>query len=138
MKVMIDLNVLLDVVQKRQPHYQASAQILDFALKNQCGSLSSHVLTTCYYLVVKYASQQPAEELIDWLLRNFSIIPANKETFLLARCLGFKDFEDAVVSACAEEHHCRYIITRNSKDFTRSHVQALSPTEFLAMHREIQ
>ncbi len=29
MKIMIDLNVLLDVVQKRQPHYQASAQLLD-------------------------------------------------------------------------------------------------------------
>uniref|UniRef100_UPI0040570053 type II toxin-antitoxin system VapC family toxin n=1 Tax=Candidatus Electrothrix sp. TaxID=2170559 RepID=UPI0040570053 len=132
MKIMIDLNVLLDVVQKRQSHYQASAQTLDFALRNQCGCLSSHVLTTCYYLVAKYADQETAEELIDWLLQNFTIIPANKETFLLARCLNFTDFEDAVVSACAEEQHCDYIITRNSKDFKRSHVQALSPAEFLA------
>ena len=138
MKIMIDLNVILDVVQKRQPHYQTSAQILDFALKNQCGSLSSHGLTTCFYLVKKYASQKAAEELIDWLLQNFTIVPANKETFLLARCLNFKDFEDAVVSACAEESHCRYIVTRNSKDFIQSHVQALSPAEFLAMHGNIQ
>lgn len=134
MKIMLDLNVLLDVVQKRQPHYQASAQILDFALKNQCGHLSSHVLTTCYYLVMKYAQQQTAEEFIDWLLQKFTIIPANKETFLFARNLKFKDFEDSVISACAAEHHCNYIITRNSKDFNRSPVQALSPAEFLAMH----
>lgn len=38
MKIMIDLNVIFDVVQKRQPHYQMSAQILDFALKNQRGN----------------------------------------------------------------------------------------------------
>jgi predicted nucleic acid-binding protein len=51
MRIMIDLNVLLDVFQKRQPHYHASAKLLDFALRNQYGSLSSHILPTCYYLV---------------------------------------------------------------------------------------
>ena len=136
--MMIDLNVLLDVVQKRQPHYQASAQLLDFALRNQCGSLPSHLLTTCYYLVMKYTNQQKAEDLIDWLLQKFTIIPASKETFLFARSLKFKDFEDAVVSASAEEHHCHYIITRSSKDFSQSHVQALSPAEFLAIHEDFQ
>ncbi len=81
MKIMIDLNVLLDVVQKRQPHYQASAQLLDFALRNQCGSLPSHLLTTCYYLVMKYTNQQTAEELIDWLLQKFIISRSVKSPY---------------------------------------------------------
>ena len=81
MKLMLDLNVLLDVVQQRQPHYAASAQVLDFALVNQCGSIAAHLLTTLHYLVAKYGNSKQADELIDWLLQNFTIVPATKATF---------------------------------------------------------
>jgi len=133
MKLMLDLNVLLDVVQQRQPHYAASAQVLDFALINQCGFLAAHLLTTLHYLVAKYADRKQADDLIDWLLQNFSIVPATKTTFLRARTLNFADFEDAVVCAAAEEQRCRFIISRNSSDFKGSTVQSLTPAEFLAM-----
>ena len=133
MKLMLDLNVLLDVVQLRQPHYAASAQVLDFALVNQCGSIAAHLLTTLHYLVAKYGNSKQADELIDWLLQNFSIVPATKTTFLRARTLNFADFEDAVVCAAAEEQRCRFIISRNSSDYKGSTVQSLTPAEFLAM-----
>ena len=133
MKLMLVLNVLLDVVQKREPHYAASAQVLDFALIDQCGCIAAHLLTTLHYLVAKYGDRQQADELIDWLLQNFTIVPAAKTTFLRARTLNFKDFEDAVVCAAAEEQHCHFIISRNSSDFKGSTVQTLTPAEFLAI-----
>ena len=133
MKLMLDLNVLLDVVQQRQPHYAASAQVLDFALINQCGCIAVHLLTALHYLVAKYGNSKQADELIDWLLQNFTVVPATKTTFLRARTLNFADFEDAVVCAAAEEQRCRFIITRNSSDFKGSTVQSLTPAEFLAM-----
>lgn len=132
MKVMIDLNVLLDVFQQRQPHYAASAQFLDFAMARGCGCLAAHALTTVHYLVTKHANHQWADELIDWLLKNFTIAPADQTTFLRARALSFTDFEDAVVCACAEQQHCQYIVTRNSKDFPASTITTVTPTEFLA------
>lgn len=133
MKLMLDLNVLLDVVQQRQPHYTASAYLLDSALRKQSGCIAAHALTTLHYLIAKYADRARADEVIDWLLQNFTVIPAGKATFLRARALNFPDFEDAVVCAGAEESHCHFIITRNSKDFARSSVPALTPAEFLAM-----
>ena len=133
MKILLDLNILLDVVQKRQPHYQASAAILDFAIRNQCCCICAHQITTLYYLVNKYAGHQQASELIDWLLQNAMIVPEDKETFLRARVLDFKDFEDAVTSAAAQQQQCQFIITRNGKDFKKSPIPALSPLEFLAM-----
>ena len=133
MKILLDLNILLDVVQKRQPHYQASAAILDFAIRNQCCCICAHQITTLYYLVNKYADHQQASELLDWLLQNVTIIPENKETFLHARVLDFRDFEDAVTSAAAQQQQCQFIITRNGKDFKKSPIPALSPLEFLAM-----
>lgn len=132
MKLMLDLNIFLDVVQKRQPHYPASAQILDFALENNSGCIPAHAVTTLHYLVDKHAGRAQANELTDWLLQNFIIGPAEKNTFLRARLLNFPDFEDAVVCACAEQQNCDYIITRNSKDFADSPIPALTPGEFLA------
>jgi predicted nucleic acid-binding protein len=132
MKLMIDLNLLLDVFQKRQPHYNASAQVLDFALKNNCGCVAAHAITTLHYLVTRYAGRQQANELTDWLLKNFTIAPVDQSTFLRARTLYFADFEDAVVCACAEQQHCQYIVTRNNKDFINASIAVTTPTEFLA------
>ena len=41
MKVLLDLNVLLDVVQNRVPHYHDSAKVLSLAQAGQC----DHVVT---------------------------------------------------------------------------------------------
>ncbi len=132
MKLMLDLNVILDVVQKRQPHYIASAQVLDHTLKNSNGFIAAHAITTLHYLVSKYATSRKADELIDWLLLNFTIVSADKTTFLRARVLEFTDFEDAVICACAEQQHCELIITRNSKDFSKSSVATLTPGEYFS------
>ena len=133
MKLMLDLNVILDVVQKRQPHYPASAEILNIALKSNVGVVPSHAITTVHYLVSKHADKATANDLLDWLLQNFSIAATSKETFLLARQSNMPDFEDAVVSASAQEQNCHFIITRNRKDFLNSKIQALTPAEFLAL-----
>lgn len=39
------------------------------------------------------------------------------------------DVEDAVVSACAEQQDCAFIITRNCRDFAQSSIAALTPGE---------
>ena len=46
--------------------------------------------------------------------------------------MKWSDFEDAVQSATAERVHADYVITRNIRDFGRSKIMALTPTEFLA------
>ena len=132
MKLMLDLNLLLDVVQQRQPHYAASAHVLNYALENKNGCIAAHAMTTLHYLVSKYADRRKANELIDWLLQNFTISQVSKNTFLRAQVLDFADFEDAVVCACAEQQHCDYIVTRNSKDFSKASIAVLTPGEFIA------
>ena len=43
MRLMLDLNILLDVIQKRHPHYDGSARILEFAFKKTAAaSLPMH------------------------------------------------------------------------------------------------
>lgn len=45
--------------------------------------------------------------------------------------MKFKDYEDAVQSACALRVNADYIITRNIKDFEQSRVSVIKPSEFL-------
>ncbi len=46
--------------------------------------------------------------------------------------MKWDDFEDAVQSVTEERIRADYIITRNIRDFRKSKVPSLTPTEFLA------
>jgi predicted nucleic acid-binding protein len=132
MKIMIDLNVLLDVVQKRTPDYYASSAVLSKVLNHEVsGFLPGHALTTIYYLVSRYSNKRRADEVIDWMLMHFEVVSADKPVFARSRGLKMNDFEDAVVASLAESAGCDYIVTRNVSDFKSSPIIALTPEEFL-------
>ena len=62
MTVTVDINVLLDVFQQRQPHYAASAQVVSLVSEGKLtGVCPAHGLTTLYYLVRKHATKADAE-----------------------------------------------------------------------------
>jgi predicted nucleic acid-binding protein len=137
MQVMIDLNVLLDVIQKREPHFAASGKVLGLAAKRAIsGHIPAHALTTIHYIVAKYAGQTKAGQTIDWLLATLKVIPAGQKEFLRARGLNMSDFEDAVVASLAEAGHCQYIVSRNTGDFKNARIPVLTPEEFLALMAE--
>ena len=134
MRVMIDLNVLVDVLQRREPFLRESANICDATKKGRCqGLVSSHAVTTLYYLVRRYAGMAAAKKSLDWILSIFEIAPCDKTVFLLAKSLDFNDFEDAVVAASAAAGTCDYVVTRNIGDFKKSLVAAITPEEALRL-----
>lgn len=138
MKVALDLNVVLDVVQNRQPHYQDSADVLSRArIGDIAAVLPSHAVTTLYYVLAKAAGKPKADQTVDWLLTHFDVGVADKAVFRRARHFSLADFEDAVVASVAEATHCDYVVTRNVSDFAGSPVPALSPTDFLAVLAEL-
>lgn len=93
--------------------------------------MPAHCLTTLHYLIERHVSLADADTAVDWHLKHFQIPPLDQTVLLRARALGMADFEDAVVAASAEAMECRWIVTRNAKDFSASPVPALSPTDFL-------
>ncbi len=98
MTLLVDLNVILDVVQRRAPHYENSAVLLSKIVEGDLdGAVPGHAVTTIYYLVRKYTDRSRAEETIDWLLNHLTVISASVSDFRAARQLPIDDFEDAVV-----------------------------------------
>ena len=133
MKLMVDLNVLLDVFQHREPHYDRSAQVLNEILEGrQSAYIPNHAIGTVYYLIAKYKDKVEADGAVDWMLSVFDVPVCGKDVFQRARKLEFNDFEDAVVAALAEQEGCDYVVTRNVRDYTNSPVPGLSPDNLLA------
>ena len=134
MKVLVDLNVLLDVIQKREPHYTASAAVLSNIARGKIGgAVPGHALTTIYYLVSRFAHRESANEAIDWILGDFEVVGESRDIMLRARSLPMEDFEDAVVAAAAEAIHCDWVVTRNVRDFGTSPVSAITPKELVEL-----
>lgn len=132
--ILVDLNVILDVVQAREPHYQASANVIDrFASKNEQGVVAAHAVTTIHYLVARYRNRKTADETVNWLLRHFQIATVGDQELRRAQALAWPDFEDAVVAAAAESSECSCIVTRNVKDFKKNPLPAFTPEEYLAL-----
>lgn len=131
-KVMLDLNVIVDVLQQREPFFLASAKVCDAVCNGRVeGYVPAHAATTIFYLVRRNATRERSEKAIDWLLGAFNVVPADKSVFLRARNIELEDFEDAVVVASAEKEKCDYIVTRNIDDYRKSSIKAVMPEEFL-------
>lgn len=132
MKVMLDLNVILDVVQRREPFYAASATVLSQAVEGTDAScMPGHALTTLHYILSKNAGRERADTVVDWVLAHLEIVPQDRAQFVRARNLRFDDFEDAALASAAEAAGCKLILTRNVADFGTSPVPAMTPEEFL-------
>lgn len=133
---MIDINVLVDVLQRRKPFFMSAAKLCDRVSSGGLeGFVSAHAVTTIFYVMRKCADAESAEKALDWLLATFEIAEVGKSVLQRARGLAFSDFEDAVIAVAAEAAKCDYVLTRNIADFAASPVPAISPSEFLSLSR---
>lgn len=134
MKVLLDINVVLDVVLERAPWAADSARLLDAAERGAVKAfVAGHTITTAYYVISRNSTARKAATAIADIMRVATIIPVDRADFTQALVLGMTDFEDAVQAAAAAKIGADFIATRNAKDFRRSPVSPRSPAELLAM-----
>lgn len=133
MRVLIDTNVILDILQKREPFFTDSYRALRRALENDAECLiSASAATDIFYVLRKsLGSAQQAKEHIDQLAQVVNFADVQGMDIHTALMRAMPDFEDAVVDAVAERSGASYILTRNIKDFTGSVVPAILPADFL-------
>ncbi|MFO8037058.1 MAG: PIN domain-containing protein [Anaerolineales bacterium] len=132
--VLIDLNIILDVLQKREPFYDTSAQVLaGVEIGVMTGYLAAHSVTTLYYLIQKDQSSAAARAAITELLQFLQIAPVNQSTIEQALNLDYQDFEDAVQMISALQCKADYLNTRNISDYQPPLVPVLKPVDLLAL-----
>ena len=132
MKALIDTNIILDVFCKRPDFYEDSAKVFKLCeVKRISGVISALSIPNIMYILRKELDAKKTKEILDNLSLIFSISDLKADDLKKAADMGFKDYEDAVQSACAARIKANYIITRNIRDFTMSKVAAIKPTELL-------
>jgi len=132
--VLIDLNIILDVLQKRNPFYTNSVQVLAGVETGlMTGFLAAHSITTLFYLIQKDQSAAAARAAITELLQFLQIAPVNQSTIDQALNLDYQDFEDAVQMIAALQCKADYLITRNTSDYQPPLVPVLKPAELVAL-----
>jgi predicted nucleic acid-binding protein len=131
---LIDLNVILDTLQRREPFYATSARVLACAETGLVeGLVAAHSLTTLFYLLSKSHSADRARVVMIELLRFLAVAAVDGAVIEQALGLPYRDFEDAVQMMAAARAGAHYVVTRNVKDFDLGPLPALQPAELLAL-----
>jgi predicted nucleic acid-binding protein len=130
MRLLLDINILLDVAFGRPGQEASSAVIRRSAAKHEAW-LAWHTLATTAYLVERQDSTAAARAFVADLLAWAKVSDTTHAHALQALELPMRDFEDALQAAAAIACQASWIVTRNGKDFTGSPIPAISPEAFL-------
>ena len=134
MRLVLDINVLLDVVLERDPWARPAAELLAALESNQAqGFVAAHTLPTVYYVVAKNQDRETATAAMHDLLRLLDVVPIEKQDFFRALSLPMNDFEDAVQAAAAFRIDAEYLVTRNESDFKGASIATATPSTILSL-----
>lgn len=133
MLVLIDTNIILDILEKREPFYESSNDILSLcASKKIRGCIALHTVSNIFYILRKNYSAEDRRRLILGILKFLQVANVSHENVRHAlERNDFPDFEDCLQDECAIQNYADYIITRNTGDFSNSNIPAITPSDFL-------
>lgn len=132
MKVLIDTNIILDVLCKRPDFYEDSAKVFKLCEVGRISGVASALsIPNIMYILRKELDAEIIKEILDNLFLIFSVADLKADDLRKAANMQFRDYEDAIQSACAARVKADYIITRNIRDFKESKVAAIKPAELL-------
>lgn len=133
-RLLIDTNIVIDLLSKRDKFYDEVADLFSRADKKELQlTISSLTFANTNYILTKLKSSKEAKE----ILRKFKVLVEilsldDKITELALSDEKFSDFEDGLQYYSAIENQIDIIITRNKKDFKNSKIPVLTAKEFLS------
>ena len=133
MRALIDTNIVLDFLLRREPFFQ-DAELLFQAIDSGqvIGYATATTLTDIFYIAQRHTrSIEQARQAISEALIAMEICPVNRTVLESAFGSGLADFEDAIQIACAVAQGLDAILTRDIQGFLNSSVPVLSIQEFL-------
>ena len=135
MKVIVDTNVIIDILEQREPFFADSYRIIQLGLEGKLETLmSAGAVSDVYYIINRSLHDAvKAREKIFALTNLVTVCNTTKDDISTALTLHLFDFEDAVAAATAKREKADFIVTRNEADFANSPVPAVNPAKFLKL-----
>lgn len=136
MKLFIDANILVSVLNKEYPVFTYSSRILSLSGYESFEIYTSPIcLAIAWYFAEKKTTAKVARDKIGILCEHISIAPATAAT--VTETLADKrvnDFEDGLKYYSAIAAGCNFIITEDPGDFYFSKVPVCTARDFFEKH----
>ena len=132
MRVFVDANILVSVLNKEYPLFTYSSRILSLPDYGDFEVFTSPIcLAIAWYFAEKKHKAKIARQKMQVLCANISVAPSTenavRRTVSNAR---IKDFEDGLEYYAAIESKCSAIVTENIQDFYFSEIPVLNARSF--------
>lgn len=133
MKILVDTNIVLDVMLKREPFYKSSLEILGLTKRDDVEEyVSASAITDIYYLAYRQLrDKEVVKNLMKKLLTVVSVASVSEQEIENALSLEWNDFEDSVQYSVAFLQEMEGIVTRNPNDYKEAKIKIWKPEELL-------
>jgi predicted nucleic acid-binding protein len=133
MRVFIDADILIAVINKEYPLFTYASRVLSMADDKRFDLYTSPVcLATAFYFSEKKSGTKMAKTKINLLLEHIDITNLGKtEVQLASQNKKASDFEGAMQYYSAVNSKCTCIVTEDLSDYFFSDVDVISSEDFL-------
>ncbi len=132
MRIFLDANILVSVLNKEYPLYTHTARILSLVDNKRFTVYSSPIcLAIAFYFSEKKSGTELARQKMNVLASKLSITEVNQAIVQL--CVANKkinDFEDGLEYYSAIKSKCAVIVTEDKNDFYFSDIEVMSSISF--------
>ena len=132
MRIFLDANFLVSVLNKEYPLFTHTSRILSLADRNRFNLYTTPVcLAIAFYFAEKKFRSIKAKNKVNILCDHINIAEVNKSC--VSKTLqnpAINDFEDGLEYYAALENKCSCIITEDIDDFYFSEIEVLRSDEF--------
>lgn len=132
-KLFVDTNIVIDLLSRREPFFEETAELFSLADKKQV-ELSVSSLTIAYtsYALLRQMDSNKAKSVLRKFRLILTVLPLDDKIIGLAlNDETFSDFEDGLQYFTAIENEQELIITRNLKDFKNSKLPTMTAKQFI-------
>ncbi len=130
MDLMLDTNIVLDHIGRREPFYELSRRTCLLGIVGEARTfVTTSMVTDLFYLLRKDFGSVEAQRMMQEDLGFLEMVSVTPDDVAEALAQRWTDFEGCLVARCAQKVGADYIITRNVDDYKRSTVRAVTPQQ---------
>ena len=136
MRVFLDANILVSVLNKEYPVFTYSSRILSLADNRQFALFTSPIcLAIAFYFAEKKSGTASAKNKIELLASKLSVTEVGEsEVMSSLKNVKVNDFEDGLEYYAALNSKCTAIITEDMSDFYFSEIEVFDSKNFLGKY----
>lgn len=134
-QIFMDTNVVIDFLADRQPFSLDAAKLFNMSIEARIKiHISAVSYNNIYYVLRQSLTNNATIKLLENLADITDIADVSNQVIRQSLKADFKDYEDAIQYYSAlTVPNIDFIVTRNTKDFKKSSLSVLTPTEAIAL-----